>query len=167
MGTRHPTEEGLSRAGVWPKEPAEWEAPQGQLKTSRPRTFCQPSQQQVFPAEPDGSSIQCTHLRSLWSCWSRLLQHPSSHQEIQPFPRVTSATLDPEEPLVCVPVMSAPSKTTLSNEPCCSKRKSKTKRQPTEREKIFVNTTKKGLTSKMHKQLMPLNVKKARNPVKK
>ena len=96
-------------------------SPTGQLKTSRPRTSCQPSQQQVFPAEPDGSSIQRRSGRSLWSCWSLLLQHPSSHQEIQPFPRVTSATLDPEKPLPCVPIIRAPSKTTLSNEPCCSK----------------------------------------------
>ena len=42
---------------------------------------------------------------------------------------------------------------------------SKTKRQSTEWEEIFVNdATRKGLTSKMHKQL---NIKKTRNPIKK
>ena len=44
----------------------------------------------------------------------------------------------------------------------------KMKRQPTKWKEIFVNdTTRKGLTSKMHKQLMQLNIKKARNPIKK
>ena len=42
---------------------------------------------------------------------------------------------------------------------------SKTKRQSTEWEEIFVNdATRKGLTSKMYKQL---NIKKTRNPIKK
>ena len=43
----------------------------------------------------------------------------------------------------------------------------KTKRQPSEWEKIFVNeTTDKGLISKLYKQHMELNIKKT-NPVKK
>ena len=51
---------------------------------------------------------------------------------------------------------------------CTAKETIKTKRQPSEWEKIFVNkATDKGLISKIYEQLMELNIKKTNNPIKK
>ena len=52
---------------------------------------------------------------------------------------------------------------------CISKETiNKMKRQPVDWEKIFANNaTDKGLISKIHKQLILLNIKKANNPIKK
>ena len=45
---------------------------------------------------------------------------------------------------------------------------SKTKRQPTEREKIFANDiSDKGLVSKIYKEFINLNTQKSNHPVKK
>ena len=41
------------------------------------------------------------------------------------------------------------------------------KRQPTERENIFTNTSDKGLTSTIYKELTNLNTKKSSNPITK
>ena len=53
--------------------------------------------------------------------------------------------------------------------PCTAKEAiNKTKRQPSEWEKIFANeTTDKGLISKIYKQLIQLNIKNTNNPIQK
>ena len=51
---------------------------------------------------------------------------------------------------------------------CTAKETIRRKRQPSEWEKIFASeATDKGLISKIHKQLMQLNIKKTNNPVQK
>ena len=52
---------------------------------------------------------------------------------------------------------------------CCTAKEiiNKTKRQPTEWEKILANVTNKRLTSKIYKQLIHLNIKKINSPIKK
>ena len=53
---------------------------------------------------------------------------------------------------------------------CCTAKETinKTKRQPSEWEKIFANeSTDKGLISKVYKQLMQLNIKNTNNPIQK
>ena len=57
----------------------------------------------------------------------------------------------------CPKILCAPPKETIS----------KVKRQPSEWEKIANETTDKGLTSKIYKQLVQLNVRKTNNPIKK
>ena len=56
----------------------------------------------------------------------------------------------------------------LKSFPTAKETINKTKRQPSEWEKVFANeTTDKGLNSKIYKQLMELNIKKTNNPLKK